>query len=305
MSSSEIKTDVSSYSIRDIREFLTEIEKEIGLVSLHQKGILWSSRNLLQGKSVENLLKLMNEKGVEKLYFNNKWWLCQNGDFENKYSSRKNKYQNQEEYGTWRTNYQDLDESFYGEVFWDANDFINPFHKKSNAAPPLAISENQKLEPIPIPLDFFKNSPPFTGGKAPESSTMNSENIESEQAIKELAKFLGLSDDTIGAAIINDPSIPPPKQTKKTVLEYVRDQEVVKKCLSLANGICGKCKKPAPFNRLSDKTPFLEVHHIRPLSQDGSDTLENTIALCPNCHRETHDFLSFNNFKNAEDWEQN
>lgn len=33
---------------------------------------------------------------------------------------------------------------------------------------------------------------------------------------------------------------------------------------------------------------FLETHHIVPLGQDGNDTIENTIALCPNCHRKMH-----------------
>lgn len=31
--------------------------------------------------------------------------------------------------------------------------------------------------------------------------------------------------------------------------------------------------------------PFLEVHHIHYLSNGGNDTIDNVIALCPNCHR--------------------
>lgn len=56
----------------------------------------------------------------------------------------------------------------------------------------------------------------------------------------------------------------------------------------LANGICQDCKQPAPFvNRLTNE-PFLETHHITPLAQGGSDTIENIIAICPNCHRKRH-----------------
>ena len=54
-----------------------------------------------------------------------------------------------------------------------------------------------------------------------------------------------------------------------------------------AKGICKLCNKPAPFK---DKTgrPYLETHHIVWLSQGGDDTIENTVALCPNCHRKMH-----------------
>lgn len=55
-----------------------------------------------------------------------------------------------------------------------------------------------------------------------------------------------------------------------------------------ANGYCEGCENPAPFIRPSDGTPYLEVHHIVPLAEDGEDTVENAIALCPNCHREVH-----------------
>lgn len=34
--------------------------------------------------------------------------------------------------------------------------------------------------------------------------------------------------------------------------------------------------------------PYLEVHHIIWLSHGGADTIENTVALCPNCHRKMH-----------------
>ena len=34
--------------------------------------------------------------------------------------------------------------------------------------------------------------------------------------------------------------------------------------------------------------PFLEVHHIKWLARKGNDTLDNAVALCPNCHRRMH-----------------
>lgn len=69
---------------------------------------------------------------------------------------------------------------------------------------------------------------------------------------------------------------------------YRRNPDVVAEVLFRANGKCEHCKKPAPFLRKKDKTPYLEVHHIIHLANDGEDTIENAIALCPNCHREFH-----------------
>ena len=69
---------------------------------------------------------------------------------------------------------------------------------------------------------------------------------------------------------------------------YKRNPEVVVATLRRAKGYCERCGCEAPFIRKSDNTPYLEVHHRVPLSEGGSDNLENTIALCPNCHRELH-----------------
>lgn len=54
-----------------------------------------------------------------------------------------------------------------------------------------------------------------------------------------------------------------------------------------AKGFCELCGNAAPFLRANGE-PFLEVHHITPLSEDGADAVENAAALCPNCHRESH-----------------
>ncbi|HHW7447101.1 TPA: HNH endonuclease [Pasteurella multocida] len=72
------------------------------------------------------------------------------------------------------------------------------------------------------------------------------------------------------------------------IRQFHRDPDVVAEVLYRADGICESCKKPAPFNRKADNMPYLEVHHIIPLSQNGDDTVSNCIALCPNCHRKIH-----------------
>jgi 5-methylcytosine-specific restriction protein A len=69
---------------------------------------------------------------------------------------------------------------------------------------------------------------------------------------------------------------------------YRRNPDVVAEALFRADGICESCGNTAPFTRASDSSPFLEVHHINGVANGGDDTLDNVLALCPNCHREKH-----------------
>jgi len=46
------------------------------------------------------------------------------------------------------------------------------------------------------------------------------------------------------------------------------------------------CKTPTFLGE--DGLPYCEVHHIRPLSEGGDDTIENAICLCAVHHREAH-----------------
>jgi len=68
---------------------------------------------------------------------------------------------------------------------------------------------------------------------------------------------------------------------------FHRSPSVVAEVLLRAGGVCEGCRKPAPFAR-ADGRPYLEVHHRVRLADDGLDTVANAIALCPNCHRESH-----------------
>jgi len=68
---------------------------------------------------------------------------------------------------------------------------------------------------------------------------------------------------------------------------YQRSPWVAEYAKRRAKGHCELCNLPAPFK---DKAgiPFLETHHIEWLAKGGADTIENTVALCPNCHRRMH-----------------
>ena len=79
-----------------------------------------------------------------------------------------------------------------------------------------------------------------------------------------------------------------PEKIQITSVGYRRNPDVIIEALLRANGVCELCNQKAPFFRKKDHTPYLEVHHKIMLSDGGEDTLENAIALCPNCHREQH-----------------
>ena len=79
-----------------------------------------------------------------------------------------------------------------------------------------------------------------------------------------------------------------PTAMLRLVIDYKRNPDVVAEALHRANGVCGKCNKSAPFNRAKDNSPYLEIHHVIQLAHGGPDNMENVIALCPNCHRESH-----------------
>jgi 5-methylcytosine-specific restriction protein A len=68
---------------------------------------------------------------------------------------------------------------------------------------------------------------------------------------------------------------------------YDRNAYVAELARRRAAGHCQLCGNPAPFKDTKSE-PFLESYHIIWLSQGGEDSIENTVALCPNCHRKMH-----------------
>jgi 5-methylcytosine-specific restriction protein A len=83
-------------------------------------------------------------------------------------------------------------------------------------------------------------------------------------------------------------SKPKPEKFTRTINVFERSPAIVALALKKAAGVCGKCGKDAPFYSKRNGEPYLEIHHIKPLAEGGADHMDNTIALCPNCHREKH-----------------
>jgi 5-methylcytosine-specific restriction protein A len=95
-----------------------------------------------------------------------------------------------------------------------------------------------------------------------------------------------LSDSTINS-LLQDIKKTDFEKIERIIFVHKRDRAVVEEAKRLANGECQLCGCDAPFNN-ENFEPYLEVHHIKWLSQGGNDCIENTVALCPNCHRKMH-----------------
>jgi 5-methylcytosine-specific restriction protein A len=93
-----------------------------------------------------------------------------------------------------------------------------------------------------------------------------------------------------GAAAELPPGNRRPKRKSGSATSYERDPRVHAYVLHQARGRCELCMQPAPFVDATGE-PFLEVHHVRPLAAEGSDTPSNAAAICPNCHRRCHHAL--------------
>ena len=80
-----------------------------------------------------------------------------------------------------------------------------------------------------------------------------------------------------------------PKNSRRILnsTQPVRSPWVTEYAKRWANGVCQLCNNTGPF-KLSDGDFYLESHHIHWLSRGGDDSIQNSVALCPNCHTKMH-----------------
>lgn len=77
-----------------------------------------------------------------------------------------------------------------------------------------------------------------------------------------------------------------PERIEQSCSVYKRELDVKEWIIKNAQGKCECCGIDGFIKE--DETAYLEVHHLRPLSENGSDTPQNVVALCANCHRKLH-----------------
>ena len=82
-------------------------------------------------------------------------------------------------------------------------------------------------------------------------------------------------------------NVSPERSVVAATTSVKRDPAVIAWVQNNANGKCELCLQAAPF-LTNGSRPYLEVHHVITLANRGPDTIDNTVALCPNCHRAMH-----------------
>jgi 5-methylcytosine-specific restriction protein A len=119
-------------------------------------------------------------------------------------------------------------------------------------------------------------------GRPPES--LKSADVRPTADPEELGKSV--------RSLLKSGQIPPPDGNRKPTrvrrqaAAYLRDPRVVAYVLQQANGRCELCNEISFYRE--DGSVYLEVHHVKPLADNGPDTEDNAVALCPTCHRKCH-----------------
>lgn len=121
---------------------------------------------------------------------------------------------------------------------------------------------------------------PVTGAPTISAETLQQMNAANKQ------KAEGLSMAALRTAAKNSSTSNPGTRNVEST-EVVRNPYVSEYAKRLANGKCSLCEKPAPFADANGK-PYLETHHVIWLAEGGADSVDNAVALCPNCHRKMH-----------------
>lgn len=125
-----------------------------------------------------------------------------------------------------------------------------------------------------------------------------SSEVDTEESIKEISSrsVRELRERAVASATLVSTPV------ERTTQYFNRSRAITNYALKRAEGICGGCQQPAPFLTRRG-VPFLEVHHLDRLADDGPDHPDAVIAVCPNCHTRAHiaiDAEAFNEALRAE-----
>lgn len=92
--------------------------------------------------------------------------------------------------------------------------------------------------------------------------------------------------------VVQNADIPPrgiehPKSVFQSTRVYERDRQNKVYLISQNGCVCELCGWVSDITDKQGDT-YIEMHHLRPLSENGSDRIANCVLLCPNCHRRLH-----------------
>lgn len=92
--------------------------------------------------------------------------------------------------------------------------------------------------------------------------------------------------DAISDLLAPPTGIQVPDRAVITGYSFKRDSKVRNYVIQMAGGKCEYCQSET--FAVKGGSNFLEAHHIIFLANQGKDSVDNVIALCPNHHREAH-----------------
>lgn len=163
--------------------------------------------------------------------------------------------------------------------------FPNGFVSSETSIPaerePWAAGGGKSSWPFPNPGILGTDSP------AEASSTDSSPSEPDDNALPVVAIEIAGREESQNVPLPIPMGNRTPQAATSEVTRRPRDALVKAWVLQQANGKCEGCEKPSSFNGV-DGLPYLEVHHVRHMADNGSDTPTNAVALCPNCHQELH-----------------
>jgi len=109
-----------------------------------------------------------------------------------------------------------------------------------------------------------------------------------EQVEREAAQHAERSLEELLADLEANPPKKRPKKAMTSSTVYERDARIVAAAKKRAGSRCEVLGcEVEPFMK-PDGTPYVEVHHIDRLAEDGEDILDNVACVCPFHHREAH-----------------
>lgn len=152
----------------------------------------------------------------------------------------------------------------------------------ANAAASLTRAPPSDQSPPPVPLHSNVQPPPSTSSPSSRGAVSLTDPTADPDTLEECVGHLlriGLT-RPVGQSR-------PRRLAGESRTVYERRPDVKAWVLQEARGHCELCVTNAPFVR-SDGTPYLEHHHVQRLCEGGPDTVENSVALCANCHRRLH-----------------
>lgn len=116
--------------------------------------------------------------------------------------------------------------------------------------------------------------------------------LDKNDKIRDVIKFRLVRMEGLNESLEDQPTqetpdaIIPNKKLRETPV-WSRSKKIRDYALNRAGGVCEGCDQKAPFLTQTNR-PYLEVHHIRKISDGGPESPKWVAALCPNCHARSH-----------------